>query len=30
MWLQLEPSDGARLVAAARGLMAATRNETAT
>jgi CheY-like chemotaxis protein len=27
LWLQLEPSDGARLVAAVRGLLAASRNE---
>jgi CheY-like chemotaxis protein len=28
LWLQLEPSDGARLIAAARGLVAAARKET--
>ena len=27
LWLQLEPTDGARLVAAVRGLLAACRNE---
>ena len=27
LWLQLEPTDGSRLVAAARGLLAASRNE---
>lgn len=28
LWLQLEPSDGARLLAAARGLISAARKET--
>jgi DNA-binding response OmpR family regulator len=28
LWLQLEPADGARLVAAVRGLIAASRKET--
>ena len=28
LWLQLEPADGARLVAAVRGLIAASREET--
>jgi len=29
LWLQIEPTDGARLVAAVRGLIAASRNEQA-